>query len=186
MRHSKGRQNKRSSFWAVLCVAALLAAMGVWHFQPTSEDNLEFTETTTGELENPFAKALANPFPDTTGNKRLVYPYSVVAGGAHRPEELRRAITNDRVVAAHYSDFDVSKARVVKLSAAKTAYVSYRIKDRVYWTKNKVTLAKGENLITDGKNYARTRCANRVSDSAQAAVSPQEPSPNVLNWSTHA
>lgn len=181
MRHSNRRPKEHSSLWAVLCAAAFLVALGVWHFQPTSEDNLEFTESTTGELDNSFAKSPTNPFAETAETTRLIYPYSVVPGGAHRPEELLRAIANDRVVAAHYSDFDVSKARVVKLPAAKRAYVSYRIKDRVYWTKKKVTLAKGEKLITDGKNYARARCANRVSDSAQAAVSPQEPSPAIMD-----
>jgi len=181
MRHSKRKQKKHISFWAIPCAAALLVAMAVWHLQPSSEGNLEFIETKAGELDNPFAKSMANPFPEANATKRLVYPYSVVAGGVHRPDELRRAVARDRVVAAHYSDFDVSRARVVKLSAAKTAYVSYRMKNRVYWTKKKVTLAKGETLITDGKNYARTRCANRVSDSAQAAVSPQEPSPVVID-----
>jgi len=107
---------------------------------------------------------------------RLIYPYSVVEGGVHQTEELKKAVQRDSVVARHYSDFDVEKARLVTNKTAKLVYVSYRVKDKVFWTKKKVKLAKGETLITDGKNYARTRCANRISESAQAITSPQEPS----------
>jgi hypothetical protein len=180
-KHSKRHHKKTLSFWALPCLAILLAATGVWLFQPASENSLGTADIASSESENPFARALENPFPAATENNRLVYPYSVVAGGVQRPDELRREMARDRVVAAHYADFDVSKARVVKLSAPKKAYVSYRMKDRVYWTKKKVTLARGETLITDGKHYARTRCANRVSDSAQASVSPQEPAATILD-----
>lgn len=162
-------------------MVAVLAALATWQFRPSPESSLDFTETATGEVENPFTPALENPSADAAQSSRLVYPYSVVAGGVHRPEELRQAVARDRVVAAHFSDFDVARARVVKLATAKKAYVSYRLKNRVYWTKKKVTLAKGETLLTDGKNYARTRCANRVSESAQAAISPEEPSTEVLD-----
>ena len=37
----------------------------------------------------------------------------------YRPEELRHAITNDCVVAAHYSDFDASNAWAVKRPVPK-------------------------------------------------------------------
>ena len=70
-------------------------------------------------------------------------------------------LLKDSVVAAHFSDFSGSRSRIVELKADKAAYVSYRINDKVYWTKKKVRLEKGEKLMTDGVNYARARCGNQ-------------------------
>jgi len=117
--------------------------------------------------------------PSTKGH--AVYPYSVVPGGAHTARELREAILRDPVVGAHYSDFKLSNARIVKLPAAKTAYVSYRLGNNVYWTRKKIKLAKGEELITDGKNYARTRCGNRVAEGPAGATAPDEPPEEILD-----
>jgi hypothetical protein len=112
-----------------------------------------------------------------------------VAGGVHGREELADAISQDSIVERHYSDFDVSKTRVVKLAAAKTAFVSYRLNNKVYWTKNKITLARGEEVLTDGVNYARTRCGNRISENEPGETSASEPSPDALDtpineWAT--
>jgi hypothetical protein len=106
---------------------------------------------------------------------RPVYPYSVVAGGVKDAAELKWAAEHDPVVAAHYAGFDYDHARVVRLVLARTAYVSYRIGNRIYWTRRRVTLKKGETVLTDGKITARTRCANRVEEAPEAAFSPSEP-----------
>src|SRR6185295_11668074 len=106
MRHFKLKHKKRLSLWAAPCAVVLLAVMAVWQFQPSSVN--EFMETTSDEIANPFAKALKNPSPELAELKRLVYPYSVVAGGVHQRDELHRAVAQDRVVAEHYADFDVS------------------------------------------------------------------------------
>ncbi len=74
-----------------------------------------------------------------------------------------------------------SKSRIVELKADKAAYVSYRINDKVYWTKKKVRLAKGEKLLTDGANYARARCGNRISEVSQAPTSAEEPTHALLD-----
>jgi len=113
--------------------------------------------------------------------QRRVYPFSIVAGGVHGREELADAMSQDSIVERHYSDFDVSKTKVVKLAAAKTGYVSYRLNNKVYWTKNKVTLARGEQVLTDGVNYARTRCGNRISENDPGETSASEPSPEALD-----
>jgi hypothetical protein len=106
---------------------------------------------------------------------RPVYPYSVVPGGVNDVRELKWVAEHDPVVAAHYAGFDYDHARVVRLVLARTAYVSYRIGNQVYWTRHRVTLKKGEKLITDGKMTARTRCANRVEEVPQQATSSSEP-----------
>jgi hypothetical protein len=93
---------------------------------------------------------------------RPIYPYSVIPGGAYSPDELRNAISKDSVVRDHYKDFDVKVTRLVTLSADRYQSVSYRIKNKVYWTRRKIRIPKGEVLLTDGIHFARTRCGNRL------------------------
>ncbi len=106
---------------------------------------------------------------------RPVYPYSVVSGGVRDVAELKWAAEHDPVVKRHYWGFDYEHARMVRLVLARTAYVSYRIGNKVYWTRHRVTLKKGETLITDGKITARSRCGNRVEEVPQQATSSAEP-----------
>jgi PEP-CTERM motif len=107
--------------------------------------------------------------------KRPIYPYSLVPGGVHTVRELQQAAERDPVVAAHYAGFDFNHARLVRLQKALAAFVSYRMGNRVYWTRHLVALRKGEMLITDGKITCRTRCANRVEQVPQQATSESEP-----------
>jgi hypothetical protein len=93
---------------------------------------------------------------------RKVYQYSVVPGGVFTPEELRAARRADPVVAMHFADFG-QNTTLTTLKEDMYVYVSYRKGDKVYYTKKKHKVCKGEVVITDGKNYARTRCANRLS-----------------------
>src|SRR5579863_2298463 len=106
---------------------------------------------------------------------RPVYPYSVVPGGVKDARELKWVADHDPVVAAHYAGFDYDHARIVRLVLARTAYVSYRIGNQVYWTRHRVTLKKGETVLTDGKITARSRCGNRVEELPQQANSSLEP-----------
>src|SRR5271165_7036567 len=106
---------------------------------------------------------------------RPVYPYSVVPGGVVDAKELKWVAEHDPIVAAHYAGFDYDHARIVRLTLARTVYVSYRIGNKVYWTRHRVSLHKGETLITDGKITGRTRCANRVEEVPQQATSLMEP-----------
>jgi len=107
---------------------------------------------------------------------RPVYPYSIVPGGVRDAADLKWAAEHDPVVAAHYAGFDYDHARVVRLVLAQTAYVSYRIGNKVYWTRKRIKLKKGETVITDGKITARTRCANQVIQVPQQLNSRAEPS----------
>ena len=111
---------------------------------------------------------------------RLAYPYSVVPGGVRDAQELREATQHDRAVANHYAGFDYGKARTFALQEQKAVYLSYRIGDKIFWTRRQFTLRRGEILITDGNITARTRCANRVSAVAEPLVSSEEPLPEQL------
>jgi len=107
---------------------------------------------------------------------RPVYPYSVVPGGVEDVNELKWVAEHDPIVGAHYAGFNYARAQVVQITLARTVYLSYRIGNHIYWTRRRITLHKGERLITDGRMTARTRCANRVEESPQQqAVSPAEP-----------
>jgi hypothetical protein len=105
------------------------------------------------------------------------YRYSVIPGGAYSRVELERALSNDSVAAAHYTGFRTQDARIISLEEDRHCYLSYRVGDRVYWTRRLVKLTKGEKLLTDGVHYARARCGNRLQDQPaheSAAVEPDE------------
>jgi hypothetical protein len=72
-------------------------------------------------------------------------------------QELKGSAEHDPVVASHYAGLDYDRAPVVRLALARTAYLSYRIGNKVYWTRYRVSLNKGETVIPDGKMTARTR-----------------------------
>ena len=126
---------------------------------------------------------------------RPVYRFSVIPGGAYNPEELRQALDADAVAARHYAVFQRASLRTEPSGFAQPVYVSYRMGDAVYWTRRPVALSPRETLLTDGVNYARARCGNRVSltpqGPVQAASPPVElleraeapaPQPAAANW----
>jgi hypothetical protein len=110
-----------------------------------------------------------------------VYPYSVVPGGVNNPNDLRAAAARDAVVRQHYANFDFSHAQLVRVSEAREVYLSYRIRNSVFWTRKKARLRVGEFLLTDGKITARAHCGNQVSDTAKPEVSNEEPAEDVLD-----
>jgi hypothetical protein len=115
------------------------------------------------------------------GKARRVYPYSIVPGGVTDRAELARVLKTDKVAAAHYAGFQVDRVKPVTVAKARAVYVSYRKGDQVYWTSKKVMLAEGETLLSDGNSEIRTRCGNRISDTARLPVGANEPSPEVLD-----
>ena len=114
---------------------------------------------------------------------RPVYRHSIVAGGAYSRHEVADAMRKDRVVAAHYQHVDLDKVHATTVTAARAVYVSYRVGDQVYWTKNRVRLSPGETVLTDGDTEIRARCGNLLSDEAQQPVAAQEPPLALLDQS---
>jgi hypothetical protein len=110
-----------------------------------------------------LAGIVPSPPQITLPSDRPIFPYSIIPGGARNRRELQSALAADPVAAHHYSDFRVQSASLVRLSAARKVYVSYRLGNRVFWTKQKVTLHSGEPVLTDGTHFARARCGNRIS-----------------------
>lgn len=172
---TRARLRKRM---AAVAAAGLLGATAVfmltWKADPIS-----------AAVPAPFLPSLAMSDPFGTGEVqrgvRRIYPYSVVPGGVSGGSELQRIIRTDRVVAAHYASYDAGQARSVVVDKPRAVYVSYRKGDKVYWTANKVMLAPGETLLSDGRNEMRARCANRISDLPQYPVEAHRPAMEELD-----
>ncbi|MBI3645071.1 MAG: PEP-CTERM sorting domain-containing protein [Acidobacteriales bacterium] len=109
------------------------------------------------------------------------YPYSVIPGGIRDAADLQEIAARDYVVRRHFAGFDYRHARLVRSGKAREAYLSYRIRDRVFWTRKRVRLLQAELLLTDGKITARARCGNRVSETPKPEVSEEEPEEDVLD-----
>jgi len=155
----------------VVLVAAFLVISAP---QPSTRKALpEFSLPAPTTVLNPLAAANDKPV-------RLVYRNSVVPGGVHSAAELADVIARDPVAAAHYANFDVAKAHIVRVETSRMVHVSYRIGNQIYWTKNKVRLALGEALLSDGTHLIRARCGNRLADEAEGPTLLNEPAPEVL------
>jgi len=124
---------------------------------------------------------LKAPIPAYTRSLHPNYPYSIIPGGAYSAAELRSADRDDPVVKDHYADFDMKKAQMVQLTDDRYQYVSYRLRKKIYWTKKKLRIPKGELLLTDGASWARARCGNRLSDKPHKQVSVHEPPAKALS-----
>ena len=107
--------------------------------------------------------------------ERRIYPYSVIPGGISSVESLRDIVEHNPEIAQHLRDFDLQHAKVVQVTAPRAVYVSYRIGANIFWTTKRLTLARGESLVTDGTRTLRGRCGNDVSDVAVEPTSDEEP-----------
>jgi hypothetical protein len=168
-------RRRRLQIAAIFVTFVLVVGVVTWRLIPT-HNYVSFDgqgDQSNSTLPEPGISTLPPQGAPLPG--RVVYPYSVVPGGVQDPAELQKASAQDRVVSTHFAGFDYSHAHTVRLQQAEEVYLSYRIGNRVFWTRRKVRLHAGEKLISDGKITARTRCANRVSETRQADVSPLEP-----------
>jgi hypothetical protein len=101
----------------------------------------------------------------------------VIPGGVVNQRELRDALTRDSVVAMHYRAVSVADVQVKHLTEDRLAYVSYRIGDKIYWTKKPLRLRRGEAILTDGVTEIRARCGNCLSLEPLLPTSDEEPTP---------
>lgn len=179
---SRSRRTANRSIHKVLIgiVAIVLVAAGAWwrsfegnrhHTKPAAQTSVRLSDRSL-DTTTISAKAAVVGYP--------LLPFSVIPGGVHSATELQNAVGNDPVVAAHYGDFDLTKAHVSSVEQDRLVYVSYRINDHIFWTSKRLKLPKGETVITDGTHEARTRCGNRISDQPAAPVSNKEPSAEML------
>lgn len=182
MNHSKRRTRSSGlhvwNYWlywtALFCAIGSLIAFGIIGARHNHHTSARTSAALSADQTHARADLASVP-------QRRFYPYSVIPGGVENAQELRNAIALDPLVAHHYSDFDVSRAHIIRLRHDERMYVSYRLYNQIYWTKRRLTLYKGETLITDGTHQARTRCGNRLSTTPIRPVSPKEPSAPAMN-----
>jgi PEP-CTERM motif-containing protein len=180
----------RGRVWIKFLVLLLFAAAAVvtWQFarrKPNSDLSYSSLETAPARVPEGQAEVLrADQFESTSfarGLNRAVYPYSVVPGGIQSLDELKQVMEHDPVISRQFQGFDFARAHSVQVSDRQAVYVSYRIGQKVYWTRKKIWLHPGETLITDGRIVARARCGNRVAEAPLDAGSPLEPSEEELD-----
>jgi hypothetical protein len=173
---------KRGSFvgWVYLVSLICLFSVTFWGAVVTQRNSAKQERARAASNVGKLSPALseANPADSRFGplkGSRTLFPYSVIPGGVENAQELRNALEHDPIAAAHYAGFDPSQTHVERLASDEEMYVSYRLNNRIYWSRKRLKLLKGETVITDGKNVARTRCGNRLSETAQSPVAEKQP-----------
>lgn len=156
----------------IFAACALLPVIALHEYEGRSlaSRSIKKHVTTAGAVNPPAMRSL-----------RPNYPYSVVPGGVYSTDELRAAIQKDSLVHEHYSDFNLHSARLVKLTEDQYEYASFRLGNRILWTRNKLRIPKGEVLLSDGNTYARTRCGNRLSDVPNSNTTSLQPPDHLLS-----
>jgi hypothetical protein len=187
-RHRRNRRIRRALAVVVIAAFTVGASLVALQYLSPSLFRVQSATPTVNQAELSRSRAVPlNQILSHAEPARPVYPYSVVPGGVEDAKELKWVAEHDPVVAAHYAGFDYARAQVVRLTLARTVYVSYRIGNKIYWTRRRLTLKKGEKLITDGRMTARTRCANRVEEAPQQqAAAPVEPPVEKFDEPVHA
>ncbi|MCX6598312.1 MAG: PEP-CTERM sorting domain-containing protein [Acidobacteria bacterium] len=115
--------------------------------------------------------------PGNPDRSRPVYRHSVLPGGAQSGAEVKQKLAQDAPAAAHYRGIDPDRLKPVQLTQDRRAYVSYRVGQKIYWTRKPQLLKAGELVLTDGKQTVRTRCGNRLEDEPQDEVQSADESP---------
>ena len=123
----------------------------------------------SGDITRPSADGAA------AGPSRPIYRHSVIAGGVYSRVELVAATERDPVVFVQYGSAARGAVRTAALPAPRRVYMSYRVGDRIYWTRKKVRLHAGEMTLTDGDIEIRARCGNQISDTGMFPVAENEP-----------
>ena len=165
---------------AAMIILAFVPLAASHRAEQTTPFDLRLTLADSNSLQSEHWSSFPLPPDDPDTTARVMYPYSIIPGGVQNDGELRTAVASDPVVARHYWDFDVAKARKIAVSEDRLVYVSYRIGNSVFWTKRPLRIPRGETLISDGVHFARTRCGNRLSATPMAPVAKTQPAPEAL------
>lgn len=103
---------------------------------------------------------------------RLHSGHAVVRGGIHNLPQLAAAMSNPEI-AANFAGIDIGAMHPVVLDHSVIAWVSYYVDGAgLFWTVNPVLLRRGEVVLTDGSNYVRAQCGNRIAFAPGARVAP--------------
>ena len=173
---------------AVLLAEALLLAafLAPAQVHPADSSTPQPFFSAADQFNLPFDTVRDNSSSADSPAVQALYPYSVIPGGARTSGELHNAVESDSTVRAHYADFVVANTRVERIQKPQAFYVSYRIGNNIFWTKNAVLIPAGETVLSDGTHMARTRCGNRLSLAPVAPVSKTEPATEAMEAASPA
>jgi len=176
-RHTYYRSEIRARSEIALALLLWCMAAGLWIGRPVLRLIPESAPATLGGTSRLTVTGIPAAAPPTRegGIVRGVYGHSLVAGGIHSIDELMAVVAKDPRLAEHYKSFDLSRAHIVTLDHNVVAYVSYRLAKGIYWEARPSIIAKGEQVITDGTNFIRVRCGNRISYAPGFPRQPVEP-----------
>jgi len=166
---------------ASLAFVLALACMIDWSLSQRHDAAAPLHSTASSNSDVSAPTGGIAPLAVRTERSRKVYPYSVIPGGIQSIADLKKAIAKDPIVSAQYAAFHLANARIIRLDRKRTMHVTYRLGNKVYWTKRELILAEGETLITDGSHTALTRCGNLIAEAIETPSSPSEPTPEELS-----
>jgi hypothetical protein len=179
-RHKRHRSKLRAAVGVALLAAVAIVA-GLW----TERSRFEMSKTLvsdTGTISqsaiSQFGTGIAadsSSQPWTDDRVRRIFGHSLVPGGIRSIQELAIVTRRDPQLAEHYQGFDLSQGRVVTLDRDVLAFVSYRLDGAIYWEARPTLIARGERVLTDGTNFIRGRCGNRIVELPQFPISSAEP-----------
>lgn len=175
------RRRARVGGPAIIVTVALLAGVVcVLSFGGKAAGRIAPETKSRGDIQLPEI-ATSPAEGDSDSAPRPVYRYSVIPGGVYSARELAHALNTDTVARAHHATVAIHRVHVETVAQPRQVYVSYRLDDRIYWTKNRVRLAPGESILTDGAVEIRARCGNGISTIPMTPTSDREPVP-VEEW----
>jgi hypothetical protein len=159
---------------AAVIVATVFTVAALWP-EPDHDSSVAAVIDEPREALVPVVQPASSTSVSKTGSRRSIFRHSVVPGGVYSDGELRAAMRDDPVVAAHYKAIGRVSLRAEVVPHDRMVYVSYRRGDDIYWTGKKVLLRAGETILTDGSTQIRARCGNCISETPVAPLADVEP-----------
>lgn len=77
-------------------------------------------------------------------------------------EDFRKAVSKDPLLRSYYDGFRWDRAKMFELESPVEAYLNYKRDGRILRTRKKVTLPKGDTILTDGARSVRAYCCNEL------------------------
>lgn len=87
-------------------------------------------------------------------------------------EDFRKAVSKDPLLRSYYEGFRWDRAKMFELESPVEAYLNYKRDGRILRTRKKVTLPKGDRILTDGVRSIRAYCCNELVVELDDPLSP--------------
>lgn len=160
---------KRGIALYLLLVLMLVGIVWFIHYGAAAKSSTpQIPEIIKGKEQYEHAQKIvkANRIVDDCGHE-------VVCGGVPTLDAFEKIRASNTEVAELYSAL-LEHVYITKLGVDTWSYDSYRIGDKIFWTKEKKLIRAGEYIITDGHWAILMRCGNMIS------LEPQTPTENTV------